>query len=128
MARGGSRPNAGRKKGSLNAKTQKVAERCFEEGITPLEYMLNIMRDPTQEFDTRMDAAKSCAPYMHPKLASVEQKVEADITTGTIYEWLTTSVASIGQSVADEPSDVCPTGTRGNARDMATGSVTKSMH
>ena len=42
MAHGGSRPNAGRKKGSLNARTQKVAERCAEEGITPLEYMLNL--------------------------------------------------------------------------------------
>lgn len=127
MAHGGSRPNAGRKKGSLNAKTQKIAERCFEEGITPLEYMLNVMRDPTQEFDTRMDAAKSCAPYMHPKLASVEQKVEAEVN-GTIYEWLTGTVADIGQSVADESSDVCPTGVRGNARDLATGSTAKSMH
>jgi len=128
MPRGGPRPNSGRKTGTKNIKTKVIAERCAEEGITPLEYMLNVMRDPTQEFDTRMDAAKSCAPYMHPKLASVEQKVEADITTGTIYEWLTTSVASIGQSVADESSDVRGTGTRGNARDMATGSVTKSMH
>jgi len=127
MAHGGFRPNAGRKKGSLNAKTQKIAERCFEEGITPLEYMLNVMRDPTQEFDTRMDAAKSCAPYMHPKLASVEQKVEAEVN-GTIYEWLTGTVADIGQSVADESSDVRGTSVRGNARDMATGSTVKSMH
>jgi hypothetical protein len=127
MPRGGPRPNSGRKAGTKNIKTKVIAERCAQEGITPLEYMLNVMRDPTQEFDTRMDAAKSCAPYMHPKLASVEQKVEAEVN-GTIYEWLTGTVADIGQSVADEPSDVCPTGTRGNARDMATGSVTKSMH
>lgn len=127
MPRGGPRPNSGRKAGTKNIKTKVIAERCAQEGITPLEYMLNIMRDPTQEFDTRMDAAKSCAPYMHPKLASVEQKVEAEVN-GTIYEWLTGTVADIGQSVADEPSDVCPTGVRGNARDMATGSTAKSMH
>ena len=127
MPRGGLRPNSGRKTGTKNIKTKVIAERCAEEGITPLEYMLEIMRDPTQEFDTRMDAAKSCAPYMHPKLASVEQKVEAEVN-GTIYEWLTGTVADIGQSVADEPSDVCPTGVRGNARDMATGSTAKSMH
>ncbi len=127
MPRGGPRPNSGRKAGTKNIKTKVIAERCAQEGITPLEYMLNIMRDPTQEFDTRMDAAKSCAPYMHPKLASVEQKVEAEVN-GTIYEWLTGTVADIGQSVADESSDVCPTGTRGNARDMATGSTAKSMH
>ena len=127
MPRGGPRPNSGRKAGTKNIKTKVIAERCAQEGITPLEYMLNVMRDPTQEFDTRMDAAKSCAPYMHPKLASVEQKVEAEVNA-TIYEWLTGTVADIGQSVADESSDVCPTGTRGNARDMATGSTAKSMH
>ena len=127
MPRGGPRPNSGRKAGTKNIKTKVIAERCAQEGITPLEYMLNVMRDPTQEFDTRMDSAKSCAPYMHPKLASVEQKVEAEVN-GTIYEWLTGTVADIGQSVADESSDVCPTGTRGNARDMASGSTAKSMH
>jgi hypothetical protein len=41
--------------------------------------MLNVMRDPTFEFDTRMDAAKSCAPYMLPQLASHEHKVEANL-------------------------------------------------
>ena len=128
MPRGGLRPNSGRKAGTKNIKTKVIAERCAEEGITPLEYMLNVMRDPTQEFDTRMDAAKNCAPYMHPKLSSVEQNVQADITTGTIYEWLTTSVAGIGQSVADKSSNVRGTGTGGNARDMATGSTAKSMH
>ena len=127
MPRGGPRPNSGRKAGTKNIKTKVIAERCAQEGITPLEYMLNVMRDPTQEFDTRMDAAKSCAPYMHPKLASVEQKVEAEVN-GTIYEWLTGTVADIGQSVADESSDVRGTSVRGNARDMATGSTAKSMH
>jgi len=127
MPRGGPRPNSGRKAGTKNIKTKVIAERCAEEGITPLEYMLNVMRDPTQEFDTRMDAAKSCAPYMHPKLASVEQKIEAEVN-GTIYEWLTGTMADIGQSVADESSDVRRTGTGSNARDMATGSTAKSMH
>ena len=101
MAHGGPRPNSGRKKGSKNVKSIEIANRCAEEGITPLEYMLNIMRDPTQEFDTRMDAAKSAAPYIHPKLASVEQKVEAEVN-GSIYEWLTRSVAEAGQSVVAE--------------------------
>tara|TARA_B100000989_G_scaffold54454_1_gene36543 strand:- start:1030 stop:1413 length:384 start_codon:yes stop_codon:yes gene_type:complete len=127
MAHGGSRPNAGRKKGSLNARTQKVAERCAEEGITPLEYMLNIMRDPTQEFDTRMDAAKSAAPYIHPKLASVEQKVEAEVN-GSIYEWLTRSVADAGQSMVTEPDDVCGTDAGSDSGKMASGSTDGTMH
>lgn len=127
MAHGGSRPNAGRKKGSLNARTQKVAERCAEEGITPLEYMLNIMRDPTQEFQTRMDAAKSAAPYIHPKLASVEQKVEAEVN-GSIYEWLTRSVADAGQSVVTEPDNVRGADAGSDSREMASGSTDGTMH
>lgn len=127
MAHGGSRPNAGRKKRSLNARTQKVAERCAEEGITPLEYMLNIMRDPTQEFQTRMDAAKSAAPYIHPKLASVEQKVEAEVN-GSIYEWLTRSVADAGQSVVTEPDNVRGADAGSDSREMASGSTDGTMH
>ena len=127
MAHGGPRPNSGRKKGSKNVKSIEIANRCAEEGITPLEYMLNIMRDPTQEFDVRMDAAKSAAPYIHPKLASVEQKVEAEVN-GSIYEWLTRSVADAGQSMVTEPDDVRGTDAEGDAGEMASGSIDSTMH
>lgn len=83
--KGGKRPGAGRKKGSRNKATEKrreIAERALSEGITPLEYMLNIMRKETPEgadaatnlqYDAlRFEAAKSAAPYVHPRLAAVE--------------------------------------------------------
>ena len=89
--------------------------------------MLNIMRDPTQEFDTRMDAAKSAAPYIHPKLASVEQKVEAEVN-GSIYEWLTRTVADVGESVVAEPNDVRGTGATGDAGKVASGGADGTMH
>jgi hypothetical protein len=127
MAHGGPRPNSGRKKGSKNVKSIEIANRCAEEGITPLEYMLNIMRDETQKFDTRMDAAKSAAPYIHPKLASVEQKVEAEVN-GSIYEWLTRSVADAGQSVVAEPDNVRGTDAGSDSREMASGSTDGTMH
>lgn len=43
-ARGGKRPGAGRKKGSLTKRTREIAEKAAEEGITPLEVMLDNMR------------------------------------------------------------------------------------
>ena len=89
--------------------------------------MLNIMRDPTQEFDTRMDAAKSAAPYIHPKLASVEQKVEAEVN-GSIYEWLTRSVADAGQSMVSESDDVRRTDAGSDTGEMASGSTDGTMH
>lgn len=54
----------------------------MEEGLTPLEYMLQVMRtEPSDALDEkgllqamtlRFEAAKAAAPYMHPKLASIE--------------------------------------------------------
>jgi hypothetical protein len=36
--------------------------------------MLQVMRDDTKADDVRLDAAKSAAPYVHPKLSSVVHK------------------------------------------------------
>lgn len=80
--RGGRRSGAGRKPGALTKKTREIADRAMAEGITPLEFMLNIMRaDPPETDDARVnleamamrfEAAKAAAPYVHPKLAAVE--------------------------------------------------------
>ena len=72
MARGGKRSGAGRKAGSVSKRTQAIAEKAFERGMTPLEFMLDVMRDTRQEMSLRMDAAKASASYMHPRLAAVE--------------------------------------------------------
>jgi hypothetical protein len=75
MALGGARPGAGRKKGSATAKTREIADRAAAEGVTPLEFMLQVMRDVTAERSERLDMAKSAAPYIHPRLSAVEAKV-----------------------------------------------------
>ena len=48
-------------------------------GIMPLEFMLQVMRDETAERAERLDMAKAAAPYVHPRLSSVEAKVEGDV-------------------------------------------------
>lgn len=71
----GSRPGerrGGRQKGTRNKKTQELLESVKEEGLTPMEFLLKVMRDEDEEMDRRMDAAKHVAPYVHPRLASVE--------------------------------------------------------
>lgn len=101
MARGGSRPGAGRKRGAANAKTRAIADKAVAEGITPLEVMLDNMRffygeagklaqtlvmpdaenreGAAEALKTIMGArqaaqecAKDAAPYMHPRLATIE--------------------------------------------------------
>lgn len=47
-------------------------------GIMPLEFMLQIMRDPEADRAERLDMAKAAAPYVHAKLAAVE--VDAKVT------------------------------------------------
>lgn len=80
--RGGARQGAGRPKGSANKRTREIADRAAEEGMTPLEFMLKIMRaeppEGLQQRDElavqamRFEAAKAAAPYIHPRLAAVE--------------------------------------------------------
>lgn len=79
MARGGARAGAGRPKGAASVKTREIADRASAAGITPLEFMLGALRDENQPFAVRFDAAKSAAPFVHPKLSSVEAKVETEV-------------------------------------------------
>lgn len=72
MASGGKRQGAGRKPGVPNGKTAAIARAVAESGITPLDFMLAALRDETREFAERMDAAKSAAPYCHPKRVPVD--------------------------------------------------------
>lgn len=76
MARGGKRDGAGRPAGAITKRTREAAEKAANEGLTPLDYMLSILRDEGQEQEHRMWAAEKAAPYVHAKLASVEHKGE----------------------------------------------------
>jgi hypothetical protein len=79
MAHGGKRPGAGRRPGSTTQKTREIADRATEEGITPLEFMLQVMRDESAERSERLDMAKAAAPYVHPRLSAVEAKIDAEV-------------------------------------------------
>jgi hypothetical protein len=84
MPRGGKRPGAGRKVGSLTKKTRDIAEAAAAAGETPLEYMLRVMRDPTVDDDKRSDMAKAAAPYVHARLASTHVTADADAVPSVV--------------------------------------------
>ena len=63
--------SGGRPRGAATKKTREIADRAAQEGITPLELMLRIMRDETADMRDRMDMAKCAAPYIHPRLSAV---------------------------------------------------------
>lgn len=74
MAQGGKRKGAGRPKGARNRKTVEQTEAIADSGLTPLDYMLSVLRDEGNEPSVRLDAANKAAPYVHAKLASVDHK------------------------------------------------------
>lgn len=62
----------GRRKGSRNKAPQAQAAAIAASGLTPLEFLLSVLRDPEKQYAARIDAAKAAAPYVHPKLANIE--------------------------------------------------------
>ena len=79
--RGGKRPGAGRPKGSKNKVILARQTAIADSGLSPVEYMLNIVRDEGQKQEARLEAAKAVAPYIHPRLQSIESQT---VNTTTI--------------------------------------------
>lgn len=75
----GSQPGerrGGREKGTPNKRTAEKAAEVEASGLTPLDFMLNVMRDDAQAMDLRFDAAKAAAPYVHARLSSIDANVD----------------------------------------------------
>jgi hypothetical protein len=85
MTHGGARTGAGRKAGAITRATREIAENGIV-GLTPLDFMLGIMRDEQNEKAVRFDAAKAAAPYVHAKLANVDARLDVDGTLNIIIK------------------------------------------
>jgi hypothetical protein len=70
--RGGKREGAGRKLGSVARIDSEARQKALAGGVTPLDFLLSVMRDDERAFHVRLDAAKAAAPYCHARLASTE--------------------------------------------------------
>jgi hypothetical protein len=66
---GGKREGAGRKPGAASRANEEARRRAVASGETPLEYMLNVMRDKKVETSRRDAMALAAAPFCHAKLA-----------------------------------------------------------
>ncbi len=70
------------------------------EGILPLEYMLGVMRDESASTERRDDMAKSAAPFLHPRLQSIEMK--ADVVQNVVSERPLTAAEWAAEHAADD--------------------------
>ena len=93
-SKGGARPGAGRKTGSLTKRTREIAQAVASQGITPLEVMMKVMHqlyeeagnvseddlgDKTLANEARIKllnmaatVGRHAAPYVHPRLSAIE--------------------------------------------------------
>lgn len=71
---GGSRPGAGRPRGSRNRRTMDEIDRVYEmfPDWSPLMHFARVANDPNITEEMRLDAAKAAAPYMHAKAKPME--------------------------------------------------------
>src|SRR5215831_5119345 len=80
MPRGGARPGAGRKR-TRDTPAGKLREeaivKALKDGTTPLDVMLEAMREAYEKGGAiaAMPHAIAAAPYLHPKLSTVDTKV-----------------------------------------------------
>lgn len=81
----------GRRKGTPNKATAAKAKEVAESGLTPLDYMLSLLRDEEKEEAVRFEAAKAAAPYVHAKLSSIDANMSGEV--GVIVE-----IVRFGQS------------------------------
>jgi hypothetical protein len=77
VAMRGSKPGerrGGRKRGILNkatvAKNAALKAASADPAITPLQFLLGVMRDPTSPTDLRIKVARAAAPLVHGKLGT----------------------------------------------------------
>jgi hypothetical protein len=83
IGRGGKRnPVGGRPKGAFSKKARLlIAEAETKDLLTPIAYMLEILRDPEVDRDTRLQAAGMAAPYLHARLSAIKVLATADNMT-----------------------------------------------
>ena len=76
--RGGRRLGSGRKKGVKNLVGLRLKEQLLAEGISPLAFVLSIMRNSAQDLNVRLAAAQLAMPFLHSKLQTIEHTSPAE--------------------------------------------------
>jgi hypothetical protein len=68
-------------------KREAALKRAAARNLGPVEYLLSEMRDPTLPREQRWLLAKWAAPYVSPRLASVEVVKSVKAMTTEELEW-----------------------------------------
>ena len=74
----------GRTKGTPNKATAAQAKAIASSGLTPLQFLTRVYRNDKLDWNLRVNAAKSAAPYVHAALSSVDMAVSGSMQLGGI--------------------------------------------
>lgn len=80
----------GRPKGAPNKASAAKAAEVEASGLTPLDYLLSVMRNVGGDEVRRIDAAKAAAPYVHPRLSNVDLGNKDDKPFEQVIRWAKT--------------------------------------
>ncbi|MGE0281203.1 MAG: hypothetical protein AB7P20_11420 [Rhizobiaceae bacterium] len=100
MPKGGTRPGAGRPVGRVAKRHLDVAAEAVAAGQTPLERLLEIMRDDKADEKRRDWATEKAAVYLHPRPAPIAQRVEIDLPEIGTPEGVTLALTQVAKAVA----------------------------
>ena len=100
----------GRVAGTRNKDTLKQLEQARNKGTMPIEFMLKIMRSRggRHTMAEKMEAAKAVAPYLHPRLSSVDQVTTLQSADG--LSRLMQQISEDGVRIDDKPKLVTDNG------------------
>lgn len=96
---GGRRAGAGRPAGSLNRRSVEILA-AVADGLSPLEYMLGVMRDENAAPDARAWAAEKAAPFFHPKPAPMHRLVHLRLPKTDTADGVKNALAKILEATA----------------------------
>lgn len=112
MSRGGPRPGSGRPRGPAKRTKEKaaLADMAAAAGITPVEVMLANMRFYWAQGDRKAaeESALNAAPFIHPKLSSIDGRIDNRVTISEMSESELHRIAgngSAGAAAAEERKD-----------------------
>jgi hypothetical protein len=72
-------PGPGRPKGSKNKANARREAEIKASGLTPLDYMLSVLRGEESTSEDRKWASQAAAPYVHPRLSQVDARHSGEI-------------------------------------------------
>ncbi len=97
---GGTRPGAGRPRGSVSQRHVDLVASMMDGRKMPLEYLMDVMVDPKADEKRRDWAAEKAAAFLHPRPQPVARPIAIDLPDTSTVEGITAALGVITKAAA----------------------------